>query len=117
MNQNERLLFLIQHLKNESIRYSAVQIPSSINEQFQLFRSLANIRLPEPVSEDFLKVQDAYLQEETARKGITDIARFTAVFQKYLSMERRYYHIEMRCNCQCCKFADAWLFSTVSWLH
>ena len=74
MNQNERLLFLIQHLKNESIRYSTVQIPSGIDEQFRLFRSLVNIRPPKPVLGDFLRVQDEYLQKETARKGITDIA-------------------------------------------
>lgn len=81
MNQNERLLFLIQHLKNESIRYSAVQIPSGIDEQFQLFRSLVNIRPPKPISEDFLRVQDEYLQEETARKGITDLADLQPFFR------------------------------------
>ncbi len=73
MDQNERLLFLIQHLKNESTRYSTIQIPSDIDTQFQLFRSLVNIRPPKPISEDFMRVQDEYLQEKTARKGIMDI--------------------------------------------
>ena len=33
-----------------------------------------NIRMPRPVSREFLTVQDAYLQEEIRRKGITDFA-------------------------------------------
>ena len=41
--------------------------------QKRLLRSLFNIRMPQPVSPDFLKVQDAYLQEETRRKGITQL--------------------------------------------
>lgn len=30
--------------------------------------------MPKPVSEEFTTIQDGYLQEENARKGITDIA-------------------------------------------
>lgn len=74
MNQNERLLFLIKYLLSEHPRYQNMEIPTDETEQFRLFRSLVNIRPPKPVSEDFLRVQDEYLQEETARKGITDIA-------------------------------------------
>ena len=33
--------------------------------------------MPEPVSEEFLQMQDAYLQEETARKGITSLEDLT----------------------------------------
>ena len=39
-----------------------------------LLRSLLNVRPPRPMEDDFLTVQDAYLQEETAQKGVTDIA-------------------------------------------
>lgn len=34
-------------------------------------RSLLNVRMPEPVCDEFLEVQDAYLQEELAGRGIT----------------------------------------------
>ena len=37
-------------------------------------RSLMNVRPPAPASEAFLRVQDAYLQEETKRRGTTDVA-------------------------------------------
>lgn len=73
MMQNEKLLFLIKYLLSENPQYQNMEIPTDKTEQFRLFRSLVNIRPPKPISEDFLRVQDEYLQEETARKGITDI--------------------------------------------
>lgn len=74
MTQNEKLLFLIKYLLSENPQYQNIEIPTDQTERFRLFRSLVNIRPPKPVLEDFLRVQDEYLQEETARKGITDIA-------------------------------------------
>ena len=71
MNQTERRIFLIKALLAEQPKYTDVQIPANADEQKRLLRSLFNIRMPEPVSEEFLQVQDEYLQEETARKGIT----------------------------------------------
>ena len=38
-----------------------------------------NIRPPLPIGEDFLTVQDAYLREETAQKGVTDITKLKPV--------------------------------------
>lgn len=74
MTQNEKLLFLIKCLLSENPRYQNIDIPTNQTEQFKLFRSLVNIRPPKSVSDEFLQVQDAYLQEEIAKKGITDIA-------------------------------------------
>lgn len=71
MNQTERRIFLIKELLQEQPKYADMQIPENAGEQKRLLRSLFNIRMPEPVSEKFLQVQDEYLQEETARKGIT----------------------------------------------
>ncbi|MCD7763264.1 MAG: protein-ADP-ribose hydrolase [Lachnospiraceae bacterium] len=45
----------------------------------QHLRALFNIRMPKPVSPDFLEVQDQYLQEELQQKGITDLADLTPV--------------------------------------
>lgn len=73
MTQEERRLFLIQELLKEQPRYADIQIPKSEEEQKNLLRSLFNIRQPYPVSEEFLKVQDVYLQNDTEEKGITDI--------------------------------------------
>ena len=48
-------------------------------EKRRLFRALVNVRMPKAASKEFLSVQDAYLQEELKRKGITDFADLTPV--------------------------------------
>ena len=79
MDQNERRLFLLRYLLEERPEYRELRIPSDETEQKRLLRSLCNIRPPGDISEEFLKVQDAYLQEETRNKGITDIAELEPV--------------------------------------
>lgn len=74
MTQKERRLYLIGKLLEEQPKYRGMEIPEDEANQKRLLRSLFNIRMPQPVSPDFLKVQDAYLQEETRRKGITQLA-------------------------------------------
>lgn len=72
MTQTEKRLFLIEYLFSE--RGEEMSIPADEYNQKRLLRSLFNIRMPKDASEDFLKIQDEYLQEENRRKGITDIA-------------------------------------------
>lgn len=72
MNQQERRIYLIQELLKENKAYRDMKIPETSGEQKQLLRGLMNIRMPGPIGEDFLKIQDAYLQEEIRRKGITE---------------------------------------------
>ncbi|MDE5765903.1 MAG: protein-ADP-ribose hydrolase [Clostridia bacterium] len=43
------------------------------------FRALVNVRAPKSASQEFLRIQDEYLQEELRRKGITDIADLSPV--------------------------------------
>lgn len=74
MNQSERRQFLIRELLNEDEEYKKIQIPSHTVEQKQLLRGLMNVRSPRRISPEFLKIQDEYLQEETAEKGIVDAA-------------------------------------------
>ena len=75
--QREKREFLIQKLIDEQPRYRDLRIPVDEAEQKALLRSLMNVRPPLPIEDDFLTVQDTYLREETARKGITDIADLT----------------------------------------
>ncbi len=74
MTQTERRLYLISELLKEQPRYEGMKIPESEDGQKRLLRSLFNIRMPRTASQEFLAVQDAYLQEETRHKGITDLA-------------------------------------------
>lgn len=74
MTQSERRRYLIASLLKEQPQYSEIEIPADGQEQEYLLRALLNVRMPRPVSREFLEVQDVYLREETRRKGITDIA-------------------------------------------
>ena len=74
MTQTERRLYLISELLKEQSGYAGLEIPEDEDGQKRLLRSLFNIRMPRPAGQEFLAVQDAYLQEETQRKGITDFA-------------------------------------------
>lgn len=74
MKQIERRMYLIQELLKEQPEYEGIEIPEDEDGQKRLLRSLFNIRMPRPASREFLAVQDAYLQEEIQRRGITDLA-------------------------------------------
>ena len=77
MNQDEKRMYLIRVLLNEQPAYRRIQIPSDRMDQKRLLRSLFNVRIPGSISEEFLRVQDEYLQEEIRRKGITDLTELT----------------------------------------
>lgn len=79
MNQSGKRLFLIQSLLKERPEYRDLSIPSESDSQRRLLRGLMNIRAPQRTDAEFLKTQDAYLQGETAAKGITDIAGLTPI--------------------------------------
>ena len=72
MTQIERRKYLINYLLSE--RNESADIPKDEYSQKRLLRSLFNIRMPKPVSEEFATIQDEYLQEETEHKGVTGIA-------------------------------------------
>lgn len=73
MTQDERRRFLLEFLLRE--RGETMALPEDEAAQRRLLRALCNAREPIPAPADFLAVQDAYLQEETRRKGVTDAAR------------------------------------------
>ena len=77
LTQEERLTFLLDYLLRE--RQEKFDVPANPQGRRQLLRALMNVRMPAPVSDEFLGVQDAYLQEETRRKGITDLQELEPV--------------------------------------
>lgn len=79
MTQAERRMYLIKELLRERNEAMDMEIPADEREQKRLLRALMNVRPPVPAAEKFLEVQDAYLQEETRRKGITDLSELTPV--------------------------------------
>ncbi|MBR3402337.1 MAG: protein-ADP-ribose hydrolase, partial [Parasporobacterium sp.] len=79
MNQNEKRQFLIRALLEERPEHQTIAIPHNVEDQKRLLRSLMNVRMPGRISEDFLNVQDAYLQEAVKEKGITDLSELEPV--------------------------------------
>ena len=73
MTQDKKREYLITELLKERPEYADIFIPKDETEQKKLLRALFNVRLPLPIGDDFLRVQDEYLQEEIAQKGITSI--------------------------------------------
>lgn len=71
MTQDERLDFLLRSLLAEREEYADISIPNALSGRRRLLRGLMNVRPPVPASEDFLKVQDAYLRERLVERGIT----------------------------------------------
>lgn len=74
MTQSERREYLIKYLLKEDRKIFRQKMPSDKEGQENLLRSLMNVRMPKPASEEFLRVQDEYLKERNAERGITDIA-------------------------------------------
>lgn len=82
MTQAERLVYLIDYLVNENNELKAMRIPAEETARKRLFRSLMNVRPPRAVSNEFLQVQDAYLQEESRRTGVIHLSDISsAVWQ------------------------------------
>ena len=79
MTQDERLDKLICYLLREKAECKTIPIPDSAADKRRLLRSLMNVRPPAPVSEDFLKVQDEYLQGVLAEKQVIRTADLTPV--------------------------------------
>ena len=77
MDQRQRRIWLIGQLLREYQEYrdtdeADLPIPHDDEEQRLLLRALQNVRLPAPVSEQFLRVQNEYLGAELAQRTITD---------------------------------------------
>ena len=73
MTQSERREYLIQYLLKEDMKIFRPKMPSDKQGQEELLRSLMNVRMPKPISEEFLKIQDEYLTQRNMERGITDV--------------------------------------------
>lgn len=74
MTQNERLAYLVEEFKTDSVRYKDLTTPSDTEGKRQLLRSLMNIRMPGEMDERVLEIQDDYLQERIRENGIVELS-------------------------------------------
>ena len=74
MDQQERCKRLIDELLKEMPEYADTPVPALPDRRWRLLRSLMNVRPPMPADEGFLRVQDDFLRQMTAEKGVVDAA-------------------------------------------
>lgn len=68
MKSLDRLIEILSEERREKIP------PLSESEKPQYFRALCNLRIPNPATEEFIKLQDEYLSEQTQKRGIVNVA-------------------------------------------
>ena len=75
MEQSKRRQYLIKALlKENGLQDKETELPGTEEEQKRWLRGLMNVRMPKAVNAEFEKIQDEYLQEELAKKGIVQVA-------------------------------------------
>lgn len=79
MNQAERRVFLIEKLLAERPSCRRQEVPKDAARQRVLLRGLLNVRPAGAVDAAFAEVQDAYLQQELAERGIVRLEELTPV--------------------------------------
>ena len=70
--KNRLLDTLVEAFKAESDGYAAVPTPSDAEGKRQLLRALMNVRAPRALDAETLRLQDAYLTERAAERGVVD---------------------------------------------
>ena len=73
MTQNERLDYLVEQFKKDSGDYADLRVGNGGEEKRRVLRSLMNIRLPRELDDETLRVQDEYLRERAAEKGVVTV--------------------------------------------
>lgn len=68
MNQKEREIYLIDRLLSE--RHQKIDRNTY---SFELYRALVNVREPWPMDDEYLEIEDEYLQQVLKEKGIVSI--------------------------------------------
>jgi len=74
MNQNERLDYLVEQFKEDSVQYRDLETPEDPTGKKRILRSLMNIRMPRMMAPSVRAVQDEYLKERNRENGIVQIS-------------------------------------------
>lgn len=88
MNQEERLAYLVEKFKEDSIKYREMALPRDEMEGRTALRSFMNIRMPRKMNPEVLQVQDEYLQERAREKGVVALSDIQAISESLNSSHR-----------------------------
>ena len=73
MTQNERLDYLVEEFKEDSVRYRDLETPKDTEGKKRILRSLMNIRMPKMLPASVLQIQDDYLKGRIYENGIVSL--------------------------------------------
>lgn len=76
---------LLEMLIEDSQLYKDIKIPEEVEEKQRLIRSFMNIRMPKPLPNEMLSVQDTYLQEQLLLKGMVTPSEIPTMKEQYKS--------------------------------
>ncbi len=79
MDQTERLDYLVERFKEDSVRYRDLETPADIPGRKRLLRSLMNVRMPGPMAPEVLRVQDEYLRRRSQENGIAELSSIPVI--------------------------------------
>ena len=82
MTQEQRLDYLVEGFKADSGEYKDLRTPGDPEGKRRLLRSLMNIRMPRELPDEVLAVQDEYLTERNAGKGVVPLAEITTLAEQ-----------------------------------
>ncbi len=82
LDQEERLEYLVEQFKEDSVEYRDLETPADTAGRKRILRSLMNIRMPGKLAPEVLKIQDDYLQERNRENGIVEIAGIPAIAEQ-----------------------------------
>ena len=77
MSKEKLLLKIIEYLIQEN-NYD-VKVPNSYESLKKLYKTLVNIRLPKPINEEILKLEDEYLSLELKDKKIVEASSLSEI--------------------------------------
>ena len=82
MDQKERLDYLVEQFKEDSVQYRDLGTPADTDGKRQILRSLMNIRMPGILPPSVLAVQDEYLQERIRENGIVTLSQIPTLAEQ-----------------------------------
>lgn len=84
MNSANSINAFLEKLKEDFTDYQQLKINDlDLAEKKTLIRSLMNIRMPKPVSNELLLLQDAYLKNELSEKGIVALEDIPTIKEQF----------------------------------
>ena len=82
MTQEERLNYLVEEFKEDSVRYRDQETPEDTEGKKRILRSLMNIRMPRRMDAGVIEVQDEYLKERILENGIVTLSDIPTIADK-----------------------------------